>query len=131
MCSFIVLTLVIIILNNKYENEYSKNFVDNKKGEPYSLKIPLDEIDFSVYADCFQNVFELIAYNYTKKIILPCDVEYYEHKSDTKPIYVIEKGRAVYIVSENINSFPIGYGLRCWPDYEKEWRYLSFLFMEF
>ena len=59
--------------------------------------------------------------DYKYKSGLPCDVEYYEHKEDSDPIYVLKKGTPVYISSSS--NLGYGYGLCGWPDYDSKWRY--------
>ena len=105
--------------------ELEKNFQDNGKGEPYSQKIPLSEMDFTPYMEAIFNkmVIAAGAPNYTRKIVLPCDVEYYTDKTDKTPAVTLEKGTTVYVLPSDDPDFTIGYGMQCWPDYEKGWRY--------
>lgn len=106
--------------------ELEKNFQDNGKGEPYSQKIPLSEMDFSPYVAELFTVMTIapIAHNYTREIVLPCDVEYYTAKTDKTPAVTLEKGTTVYVLPSDEPEFPtVGYGMQCWPDYEKGWRY--------
>lgn len=113
----------------EYREKWEKNFRDNKKQEPYSLGIPLDEMDFDVYYDYFfpQTIAPIgSSLSYTKSIILPCDVEYYNSKNDQNPTLTLKKGSTIYVVTNNSDvNEKIGYGLVCWPDYEHGWRYGS------
>lgn len=125
----LLIILVVMVLSRfgwmKYEDYlYQKNFTDNQKQEPYSLRIPLEKMDFDVYKDYFTTISAPIEYNYTQSIILPCDVEYYNSKKSQNPILTLKKGTKIYVIEESGNS-PIGYGLVCWPDYENGWRYGS------
>ena len=105
--------------------ELEKNFQDNGKGEPYSQKIPLSEMDFTPYMEAIFNKMVIAAGspNYTSEIVLPCDVEYYTDKTDKTPAVTLEKGTTVYVLPSDDPDFTIGYGMQCWPDYEKGWRY--------
>ena len=87
----------------EYREKWEKNFRDNKKQEPYSLGIPLDEMDFDVYYDYFfPQVIAPIgsSLSYTKSIILPCDVEYYNSKSDQDPIFILKKGTKIFVTTD-------------------------------
>ena len=106
--------------------ELEKNFQDNGKGEPYSQKIPLSEMDFTPYVEELFTVMitDATAHNYTSEIDLPCDVEYYTAKTDKTPAVTLEKGTTVYVLPSDEPDLPtVGYGMQCWPDYEKGWRY--------
>ena len=105
--------------------ELEKNFQDNGKGEPYSQKVPLSEMDFTPYMEAIFNKMVIAAGspNYTREIVLPCDVEYYTAKTDKTPAVTLEKGTTVYVLPSDDPDFTIGYGMQCWPDYEKGWRY--------
>ena len=106
--------------------ELEKNFQDNGKGEPYSQKIPLSEMDFTPYMEAIFNKMVIAAGspNYTSEIVLPCDVEYYTDKTDKTPAVTLEKGTTVYVLPSDEPDLPtVGYGMQCWPDYEKGWRY--------
>ena len=105
--------------------ELEKNFQDNGKGEPYSQKIPLSEMDFTPYMEAIFNKMVIAAGspNYTREIVLPCDVEYYTDKTDKTPAVTLEKGTTVYVLPSDDPDFTISYGMQCWPDYEKGWRY--------
>ena len=99
---------------------------DNGKGQPYSQQVPLSEMDFSAYM--YGSTFPRIvaddaALILAREVALPCDVEYYCSKEDTKPALVIKKGTPVFIYPENSLFSTYGYGLMCWPDYEPGWRY--------
>ena len=80
--------------------ELEKNFQDNGKGEPYSQKVPLSEMDFSPYVEELFTVMTIapIAHDYTSEIVLPCDVEYYTAKTDKTPAVTLEKGTTVYVL---------------------------------
>ena len=112
----------IVLVVNCMPNEYEKTFVDNGKNEPYAQGVPLHEMDFEAYEDYFLNATTALGYNYTREIELPCDVNYYASKEDSKPVLTLKKGTTVYVMSSN-GIVPIGYGFQCWPDYEKGWRY--------
>lgn len=99
-----------------------KNFTDNQQNEPYALGIPLDEMDFTVYDKYFPTASTLLLHNYTRKIALPCDVDYFASKEDEEPVLTLKKGTAVYVLNDKEEN-PVGYGIRCWPDYQEEWRY--------
>ncbi|MBR5248195.1 MAG: hypothetical protein IKV27_04515 [Lachnospiraceae bacterium] len=111
----------------KYKQKWEENFIDNQKKEPYSLGMPLEEMDFDVYHDYFYPQISIaINHNYTQSIILPCDVEYYNSKNDQNPTLTLKKGSTIYVVTNNSDvNEKIGYGLVCWPDYEHGWRYGS------
>jgi len=83
-------------------------------------------MDFDEYGYYFKKQLTapvgLDVYRTSNKTILPCDVEYYALKDDSEPILTLKKGTEVCICSEK-EGIPIGYGLKCWPDYEKGWRY--------
>ncbi len=119
----IILVLVIVspFLVKQYEDYlYKKSFKDNKKNEPYSRGVPLEEMDFSDYQDYF--AFAPIGNNDPLKVVLPCDIHYYRSKNDAEPTLTLEKGTSVYVLNENGETI-MGYGLVCWPDYDSEWRY--------
>ena len=99
-----------------------KNFTDNQRREPYALNVPLEEMDFTVLKKYFPTESTLLLHNYNRKITLPCDVDYYISKEDSKPALTLKKGTAVYVLNTDEEN-PVGYGVQCWPDYEKEWRY--------
>lgn len=116
----LVILAFIIVVNQP--NEYEKNFVDNGANKPYAQKIPLHEMDFEEYSYYFPNAHNLLGCNYDREIELPCDVNYYTLKDDSEPILTLKKGTKVYIMSTDY-VIPIGYGWRCWPDYDEGWRY--------
>jgi len=125
---FVILTILLGWGGvNLYQNYvYINHFNNNQKGEPYSRNVPLDEMDFEVYAEYFPNIHALIDRNYIKAIQLPCDVDYYLAPEDREPALTIKKGTWVNVIPDNANGFPIiGYGLQCWPDYIGGWRYGS------
>jgi hypothetical protein len=106
-------------------NEYEKNFSENERtDQPYKLKTPLHEMDFDEYGYYFKTLTAPVGLDYSisNKTVLPCDVEYYALQDDSEPILTLKKGTEVCISSEK-GEIPIGYGLKCWPDYEKGWRY--------
>ena len=116
----ILLTIVFVVWN--MPNKYEKTFVDNGENEPYAQGVPLHEMDFAVYEDYFPDATSALGYNYERKIELPCDINYYASKEDSKPVLTLKKGTSVYVMPKDY-AIPIGYGLQCWPDYEKSWRY--------
>lgn len=123
----IIATLVISCLlgcNTDAESSLKQEFKDNGRNQPYSNKIPLSEMDFSVY-DKYVNIsIGAPGINYIRKISLPCEVDYYNSNKDTTPAFVLQKGTEVYVLSQDETYFPtMGYGLQCWPDYEIGWRY--------
>lgn len=106
-------------------NEYEKTFSENDRtDQPYKLKTPLHEMDFNEYGYYFKTLTAPIGVSFDvgNTVILPCDVEYYALKDVSEPILTLKKGTEVCISSEK-GEIPIGYGLKCWPDYEKGWRY--------
>lgn len=121
----IIILFTVIFAAKKYsEYTYKRNFVNNRKNEPYFLNIPLDEMNFNVYAGYFSQNQTLIDPNYTKSISLPCDLDYYAQKDDAEPALTFQKGTTVYVLPSDTAAFPtIGYGLQCWPDYQSGWRY--------
>ena len=134
----LVLLVVIIVANNQpiEPNEYVKNFEDNgRTDQPYKLNIPLHEMDFEkYYGHYFTTMSAPIGGTSNKnyKVKLPCDINYYASKEDSEPTLTLKKGTEVYVDAKD-NVIPIiGYGLRCWPDYDKGWRYgYPFLTEEF
>ena len=126
---FIILVLVIVVLKSK-PNVYEERFEDNGRAEqPYKLNIPLHEMDFEVYDYYFPKIMALPGSSTEPKVtlILPCDVDYYASKEDKKPILTLKKGTEVYYTDSD-GWTPPGYGFKCWPDYDKEWRY-GFVFL--
>ncbi len=116
--------LVKVCRDNAYRQQMLANFKDNGKDEPYANRVPLHEMDFSVYDKYFPQATAPILVKYERKITLPCDVEYYSAKEDSVPAVILPKGTEVYIFPQDGGPFFIhGYGVRCWPDYEKGWRY--------
>lgn len=119
-----VVCLGIFLLMIFADYAYRRKFIDNQKNESYSLKVPLDQMDFSAYTEYFPNNQVLTDPNYSKCIILPCDVDYFNKKEDDEPVITLKKGTTVYILPNGVTCFPtIGYGLQCWPDYQSGWRY--------
>ena len=116
-----LVVLIAIVVINILPNEYEKMFVDNGKNEPYAQGVPLHEMDFEVYEDYILPIAP-VDYYYEREIELPCDIEYYASKEDSEPVLIYKKGTTVYVMGKD-DLEPIGYGVRCWPDYEKEWRY--------
>ena len=122
----LVITAMMLTGCRDAHAELEKNFQDNGKGEPYSQKVPLSEMDFTPYMEAIFNKMVIAAGspNYTSEIVLPCDVEYYTDKTDETPAVTLEKGTTVYVLPSDDPEFPtVGYGMQCWPDYEKGWRY--------
>lgn len=119
------LAIVLFAVAQRQEKEYPKsNFKYNRWEEPYSQGVPLDEMNFNVYRSYVELPEALIDYvEFVREIELPCDVRYYAHKEDSEPIIVLEKGSSVYVIPANRQYFGPGYGLECWPDYQKGWRY--------
>lgn len=122
--AFAVIILLLLMYDYRYGFRYQKKgFIDNQKNEPYALKIPLDEMDFDVYSEYFLMAETLNDPNFNRKIVLPCDVNYYVRKEDSKPAFTLKKGTEVYILPDRKAFSIVGYGLQCWPDYQEGWRY--------
>lgn len=118
--TILIVLLVAYMSREAYlEYKYKSGFVDNGLNQPYSQKIPLCEMDFNRY-NRYLDRGTVGDGGKSALIELPCDVEYYEHKEDSDPTYVLKKGTPVYISSSNLGY---GYGLCGWPDYDSEWRY--------
>lgn len=106
-----------------------RNFVDNGRNEPYAKGVPLDEMKLWIYENRYiysraQIQAEYI--NLIKDIPLPCDVHYYAQKEDAEPVLTLKKGTAAHITDGDLGLIDwngAGYGLLCWPDYQKGWRY--------
>ena len=125
MLGALALLAAIILVVNSQPNEYEKNFEDNGANKPYARKVPLHEMDFNEYDYYFQYIQGLgSSINYVREIELPCDINYYVRKEDSKPALTLKKGTKVYVKPKDFSEHePVGYGWRCWPDYEKGWRY--------
>ena len=94
-------------------------FRPNKWEEPYSKNIPLDEMNFGEYGYYFR-IYASGAYpDMVNTVQLSCDVRYYAKPGDKEPVLTLQKGTTVVI------ALPAdeGVGIRCWPDYQKGWRY--------
>ena len=130
ICWLLLLTVIVlfaaVLFVGTQRREYPKSeFEYNKWEEPYSQGIPLDEMNFNVYRNYVALPVALTdSVEFVREVKLPCDVCYYAHKEDSEPIIVLEKGLSVYVIPANRQYFgPPGYGLECWPDYQKGWRY--------
>lgn len=117
-------TICIVIFSVIMYKEYSykKNFFSNNKNEPYSQGIPLDQMDFGVYKKYFSRYWSGSEDNSIAKIVLPCNVDYYNKKDDPTPAITLKKGTVVYIFPSKY-VYDEGYGLKTFPDYEHKWRY--------
>lgn len=120
-----VTTLIVCFVGTQRKEYPKSEFEYNKWDEPYSQGIPLDEMNFNIYRNYVALPVALIDFvEFVREVKLPCDVRYYAHKEDSEPIIVLEKGLSVYVIPANRQYFgPPGYGLECWPDYQKGWRY--------
>ena len=99
-------------------------FKDNGKNEPYSQQIPLNQMDFSVYDKYFPKNFSLQKVYLQRSISLPADINYYSSPDDNaKPVLTLKKGTAVFITPSDDMPYCKIYGLYCFPDYKKGWRY--------
>ena len=126
--------LCVILLPH---SEYSQhNFTDNGLKEAYFRQVPLNEMDFNneFRGKHFRVAINPISFPYLSAIKLPCDIHYFSSPDDSEPVLTLKKGEKVLIVHENsyfVFDDTIGYGLRCWPDYKKGWRFgLPFVFEE-
>ena len=92
---------------------------------PYADQIPLHEMDQ-------QNLKRVWNYIKPAELVsdtgdasehatmeLPFDLHYYSGKNEHKPALTLKKGEKIYL-GTNVDG---GYGLLCWPDYDKAWRY--------
>lgn len=116
----ILLGVLIYTLSRPYARWH---FKDNGKDEPYSQGVPLHEIQEFRYKRYFPMGSMLLGHpGFAANIPLPCDVHYYERPEDAEPVLTLEKGTTVSILSCPVPG-NYGYGLVCWPDYQKGWRY--------
>jgi len=126
-CFIVGIFALCLLLFVSQENRYKrKNFIANSENEPYAQGIPLDEMNFKVYARYLDTPRTLTLCEYVKEIELPCDVHYYGQKEDRDPVLTQEKGTRIYVLPSDQRDFEyclIGYGIECWPDYQKGWRY--------
>lgn len=117
-----VICLTHIVASGAVGYLYRKDFVPNGREFAYADGVPLHEMtdeDFARY-DRYLNK-SIVAAAFVKKVFeLPCDVEYYERKTDLKPAYILKKGTGVYTSTGGLGY---GYGTCCWPDYDTAWRY--------
>lgn len=124
--TILALLFILVMYDYRYGYHYpTSDFVDNGKNEPYAQKVPLHEMDFSIYTQYFPDAIAANLSPCTKMVVLPCDVNYYEKKEDTEPALTLTKGTQI-CVQPDTDPVPMalaGYGLECWPDYEEEWRY--------
>ena len=125
VCAATAAFLAVVLLAAAQRREYPRSeFEYNRWNEPYSQGVPLDEMNFNIYRNYVELPVALIDFvEFVKEVELPCDVRYYAHKEDSEPIIVLEKGLSVYVIPANRQYFGPGYGLECWPDYQKGWRY--------
>ncbi len=114
-----------LVLVNRGNGQWS-HFADNGKGEPYSRGTALSDTDFQVYRPYFDMpVGEGADYRWAREVTLPGDIRYYAEK-DGEPVLTLKKGTRVTVLPPDKAAFDVdtvGYGLMCWPDYEKGWRY--------
>lgn len=125
ICAAAALSLAIALLAATQRKEYPRSeFEYNRWNEPYSQGVPLDEMNFNIYRNYVVLPMALIDFaDFVKEVELPCDVHYYANKEDSEPVIVLEKGSPVYVIPADKQYFGPGYGLECWPDYQKGWRY--------
>ena len=100
-------------------------FKDNGKNEPYSQQIPLNQMDFSVYDKYFPHA-STAGYNpnIQRSIPLPADINYYSSPDDNaKPVLTLKKGTVIFMTPSDYRPYCEMYGLHCFPDYKKGWRY--------
>lgn len=104
-------------------------FQYNKREEPYSQHVPLEEMRFGAYGHYFGYPTAIQEPEFVETLPLPCDIQYYANPEDKEPVLTLEKGTVVRVPAE-IGIFA-GYSstnnrgtpLRTWPSYEKGWRY--------
>ncbi len=109
--------------NAKWEKLKSE-FKDNGKNEPYSQQVPLDQMDFSTYDQYLPDAVAAIKNDLQRSVELPADVNYYASPDDgAKPVLTLKKGTTVFITCEDGMPYNTMYGLTCFPDYKKGWRY--------
>lgn len=126
ICSAAAAIIAIVLMVVGRDSDYrKKDFVYNGKNEPYAQEIPLHEMNFHSYKKYMNTTSTLAVPLYVKQIDLPCDVYYYFRKEDTEPALTLEKGTKIDVIADGLGGigYPYGYGLQCWPDYEKGWRY--------
>lgn len=122
----IIILLVVVSLIFVLTRPYQRwNFKGNGRDEPYAQGIPLYEMNWSMYKRYFGQMSMSIypPVLITAKISLPCNVHYYVRTEDVEPVLTLEKGTEVYIMPIGEDDLYDGYGLVCWPDYQKGWRY--------
>lgn len=129
ICAVLVVAAVFpAFFGNQVERYQKKDFVDNGLDLPYSQGVPLEDMQFRVYAKYVEpKANAAVLANWKVLIALPCDVRYYVHKTDDAPAITLKKGTEVYIYPHGPRGtrrdFVVGHGLYCWPDYQKGWRY--------
>lgn len=131
ICRLLLLVVIVLFaaaifaVTQRKQYQYPKSgFEYNRWEEPYAQGVPLDEMNFNVYRNYVELPVALIDFvEFVREVELPCDVRYYAHKEDSNPIIVLEKGSSVYVIPADKQYFEPGYGLECWPDYQKGWRY--------
>lgn len=121
---FVAVLLPLASCKSEGQSALRQEFADNGKNQPYSQKVPLQEMDLDIY---FKAIFSEMGsggteLNDNRKIILSNDVEYFENKNDREPALVLKKGTTIYIHALRSDIME-GYGLWTWPDYEAGWRY--------
>lgn len=130
ICGFLLISMALSFLFAGCKagsgSQLKENYIDNGKNEPYAAETPLTDMDFSIYTSQYYSdiISPLVDPDYNKRVTLPCDVEYYQSPGDATPVLTLPKGSDVYVLPRDAANFPtIGYGLQCWPDYQKGWRY--------
>ena len=120
---FMAVLLPLASCKSEGQSALRQEFADNVKNQPYSQKVPLQEIDFDIYKQKYFNSWAAATHTQDYKMVLQSDIEYYETKNDPEPALVLKKGTEVYMETVHGPDTLVGYGLWCWPDYEAGWRY--------
>ena len=104
-----------------HDHALREGFVCTDPANPYQSGVPIEQMDFSVYAPYLDE--PVVPVGYSTVFSLPFDLTYYTEENGVKtPACTLEKGSQVCWGGPSGGLRP-GYGLQTYPTYEKGWRW--------
>lgn len=120
---FFLIFILRLGYNLYYNYMINYEYIENKVKSSYQERMPMEEIDLSLFSQYFPQASTLLAYNYNNSIELPFTLFYYI-EADEKSSAVVELPKGTKVITIYNDSLERGYGFIGYPTYKKGWRYV-------